>query len=236
MQVEVLDLIRFFIGVTVLGYACYTDLKTRMAPNFLWLIMGGSGIVLLLIQYLSGNLEDLFPLIFVPIIIAIIYALYQVGLIFGGADAKAIMSLSLLTPFWPSLHGFPNHVSIMPFPWVIFSNSIIIFLLIPPSFLIYNALKGEIEFPFALLGYRMSIEEAKKRFVWPLEKVVDGKRKLILIPEDFDTTPLLEELEKKGLRRIWVTPKIPFMVPLLAGFIISYFHGDIIFSIADAFM
>ena len=82
----------------------------------------------------------------------------------------------------------------------------------------------------------MSIEEAKKRFVWPLEKVVDGKRKLILIPEDFDTTPLLEELEKKGFRRIWVTPKIPFMVPLLAGFIISYFHGDIIFSIADAFM
>ena len=80
----------------------------------------------------------------------------------------------------------------------------------------------------------MDIEKAKKKFVWPLEKIVDGKRKLVIMPEDFDTSEHIRELEKQGLKRIWVTPKIPFMVPLLIGFIVAYFYGDILFSLISS--
>ena len=37
--------------------------------------------------------------------------------------------------------------------------------------------------------------------------------------------------EEKNILNIWVTPKIPFMIPLLIGFIISFFIGDILFLI-----
>lgn len=226
-----IDIVRLIVGTAVLGYACYTDLKTRMAPNILWFIIGGTGVILLIIQYITGNLKDPVQLLFIPIIIAVIYVFFYIGLIFGGADAKAIMSLSILNPFWPSIYNYPQNPSIMPFPWTIFSNAIIIFLFIPISLLIYNAIKKEVELPFALIGYKMDIEEAKKRFVWPLEKMVDGKRKLVIMPEDFDTEEYIEELERHGLKRIWVTPKIPFMVPLLIGYILSYFYGDTLFTI-----
>ncbi|HDO19556.1 MAG TPA: A24 family peptidase [Thermoplasmatales archaeon] len=228
-----IDLLRLIIGATVLGYACYTDLKTRMAPNILWIIMGGAGVILLIVQYLTGNIQNWIYLVFIPIIIGLVYVLFYVGLIFGGADAKAIMALAILNPFWPSVFNFPLHTSLMPFSWTIFSNSIIIFLLMPPSFLVYNALKREVELPYALIGYKMDIEEAKKKFVWPLEKIVDGKRKMVFMPEDFDTSEHLRELENAGLKRIWVTPKVPFMIPLLIGYIVAYTYGDIIFSLIN---
>ena len=228
-----LDVIRLVAGCIILGYACYTDIKTRMVENTLWIMTLSLGIALLIVQYLIGELRDWYQLLFIPVIVVVVYVLYYIGLLFGGADAKAIMSLSVLIPFWPDIQGLPLHPSIMPFVWTVFSNSIIVFILFPPAFLIYNALRREVELPFALFGYKMDTETAKKKFVWPLEKVDGGRKRLVLVPEDFDCTEHIEELEKLGFRRIWVTPKVPFMVPLLAGLIISFTYGDIIFSILN---
>ena len=228
-----LDIIRFAVGVVILGYACYTDIKTRMASNILWITMGVIGAILIVVQYLTAGIDNILPLIFIPILIAIVYVLFYIGLIFGGADAKAIMALTILIPFWPSIYGFPKAPSVMPFPWAVFSNSIILFLLIPPAFLIFNATKGNIEFPYALIGYKMSTDKAKKKFVWPLERIKDGKRKIMFMPEEFDAIKYIEELENAGRKEIWVTPKIPFMIPLLLGFILAYIFGDILFAIVS---
>ncbi|HID24953.1 MAG TPA: hypothetical protein EYP23_00590, partial [Thermoplasmata archaeon] len=185
--VMMLDTTRLVVGVGILSYASYTDIKTRMASNILWVVMGSVGAVLLVVQYFTVGIENLFSLVFIPILIAVVYMFFYIGLIFGGADAKAVMALSILTPLWPHIYGFPLHTSVMPFAWSIFSNAIILFLLIPPAFLIYNITKKEVEFPYALIGYRMSTSKAKEKFVWPLEKLVDGKRKLMFMPEEFDT-------------------------------------------------
>jgi hypothetical protein len=80
----------------------------------------------------------------------------------------------------------------------------------------------------------MTIEKAKEKFVWPLEKIKDGKRKFMYMPKDFDTEKELEEFKKLGMNEIWVTPKIPFMIPLLAGFIASFILGDILFYLINA--
>ncbi|MCD6467725.1 MAG: prepilin peptidase [Thermoplasmata archaeon] len=228
-----LDVVRLVVGVGILGYASYTDIKTRMASNTLWIVMGSVGAALLVVQYFTVGIDNLLSLVFIPILIGAVYVLFYVGLIFGGADAKAIMALSILTPLWPHLHGFPLHPSVMPFAWSIFSNAIVLFLIIPPMFLVYNAIKRDVEFPYALIGYRMDVEEAKKKFVWPLEKIVDGKRKLMFMPEEFDAVEHIEELEKTGRKKIWVTPKIPFMIPLLMGFVFAFFFGDILFAIVS---
>jgi len=222
-----LDITRLIVGTIILAYASYTDIKTRRASNMLWLIMGSIGAILLAIQYFTIGFEN----IFVPIMIALMYVLFQLRLMFGGADAKAIMALAILVPFAPEILEFPilkaSAIS-MPGSWIIFSNSVVIFLLIPLSLLIFNLAKRHIEFPHLLLGYRMNVSKAKEKFVWPLEKIVDGKRRFAYMPKEFDVEDELQEFENLGIKEIWVTPKIPFMIPLLAGFICSFILGDIL--------
>ena len=48
---------------------------------------------------------------------------------------------------------------------------------------------------------------------------------------DADQKPELEEYLKKGLigRDIWVTPGLPFMLSITAGFITAVIFGDLIF-------
>lgn len=79
----------------------------------------------------------------------------------------------------------------------------------------------------------MTIKKAREKFVWPLERIVDGKRKFYSMPKDFDIEEELMEFEKHNITEIWVTPKIPFMIPLLAGYICAFIIGDILFTLID---
>lgn len=235
----ILDLIRLITGTIILSYASFTDIKTRRASNFLWVIMGAIGAILLVVQYLIDGFDNLFYLLFIPIMIGLMYTLFQLRLIFGGADAKALMALAILVPVKPEIAQIPileGTLISMPGSWIIFSNSILIFLLIPLSLLIYNIAKREIKFPYSLLGYKTSIEKAKKTFIWPLEKIREGKRKFSYMPKEFDMTKELNIFEEHGIKTIWVTPKIPFMIPLLAGFITTFLFGDLLSELLKIFM
>lgn len=233
----ILDFIRFIVGVTILSYASYTDIKTRRASNILWIIMGVIGLILIFIQYFIVGFENLLILIFIPIMIGFVYLLYQIRLLFGGADAKAIMAITILLPIQPNLNQFPVWgQSFMPASWTVFADSLIIFILVPIFLLVYNLTQKNVKLPHALLGYKMKIKSAKEKFVWPLEKIVDGKTKLIIRPKDFETKEEYKEFEKQGITEIWVTPKIPFMIPLLLGFICTFIFGDFLYSIMYLFI
>ena len=233
VDVTVLNLIRLITGAILLTYASYTDVKTRRAANKLWIIMAIIGAVLLLIQYLDGGFPNIWYLVFIPIMIALMYLFFQMRLLFGGADAKALMALAILVPIQPTMLGeqLPLWKSFMPGSWIIFANATILFLLIPLSLLIYNIGKRNIKFPHSLLGYVITVEKAKQKFVWPLEKIKDGKRRLMYMPKNFDIDEELAEFEKQGITEIWVTPKIPFMIPLLIGFLVSFFLGDLLLQL-----
>ena len=230
-----LDIARLLTGSIILFYASYTDIKTRMASNMLWVIMGIIGGLLILVQYFTIGFENLYILIFIPIFIGLIYLLFQMRLIFGGADAKALMAIAILVPTIPLISQFPLwEKSLMPASWAIFSNSIILFLAIPVGLLLFNLLRRNIAFPHVFLGYKMDIKKAREKFVWPLEKIVDGKKKFVYMPKDFDADEEYDLFEKHKVKEIWVTPKIPFMIPLLAGFICYFIFGDILFFIMNS--
>ena len=232
----IFNTIRLIVGIAILSYASYTDIKTRRASNILWVLMGVIGAILIIIQYFSIGFENLYYLLFIPIMIGLVYLLFQLRLIFGGADAKALMAIAILVPIEPVIDQIPLFKGgIMPFSWSIFSNSLIIFIIIPISLFIFNIIKKNIQLPYAFLGYKMNIKKAKEKFVWPLEKLVDGKRKFIYMPKDFDTKAELNEFEKNNITEIWVTPKIPFMIPLLIGFIFAFIFGDILFYLISLF-
>jgi len=237
ITVALLDSIRLIIGVSILAYASYSDMKTRRAANILWIILAAIGLILLLIQFVLFGFENMLYLIFVPIMIGLMYVLFQMRLIFGGADAKALMSLAVLAPFQPVIGEFPLlGISFMPFPWTIFSNAVIMFLIIPLSLFLVNLARRHVEFPYMFLGYRMPVKKAKEKFVWPLEKRVDGKRKFTYMPTHFDTEDEWESFEHQGITEVWVTPKVPFMIPLLAGYICSFLIGDLLSALMTALL
>ena len=235
--IELINIIRLVTGVVILFYASYTDIKTRRASNALWLIMGAVAGILLIVQYFTEGFENIYYLIFIPIMIGLLYLLFQMRIIFGGADAKALMAIAILVPIEPAIAEFPiNKGSFMPFSWSIFQNSLLIFLLIPISLFVYNIFKGNIQVPHAFLGYKSDIKRARNKFVWPLEKIVNGKRKFAYMPKEFDAAEEFDKFEKKGIIEIWVTPKIPFMIPLLIGFISAFIFGDILFYFINSFV
>lgn len=232
-----LDIIRFIFGIIILSYASYTDIKTRKASNILWIIMIIVGIILILIQDLTIGFENILILIFIPIMIGFVYLLFQMRLLFGGADAKAIMAIAFLLPFQPTIYQLPIWGrSFMPASWTVLVNSLLIFLFIPIFLLIYNLTQKNIKLPHALLGYKMKIQIAREKFVWPLEKLQDGEIKLVIRPKKFDTPEEYDEFEKRGITEIWITPKIPFMIPLLLGFICTFIFGDILYTIMNLFI
>jgi archaeal preflagellin peptidase FlaK len=235
----ILDIIRLFTGAIILFYASYTDIKTRRASNILWVIMASIGGVVLLIEYIVVGFENIFYLLFIPIMIVLMYVLFQLRLIFGGADAKALMALAILIPIQPHILQFPlleGTILSMPGSWIVFSNSILLFLCIPLSLLLFNIVKRNVKFPHCVLGYKMSVQKAKKTFVWPLERIKDGKPKFSYMPKEFDTTKEYEAFENQGIKTIWVTPKIPFMIPLLAGFLATFIFGDLLSELLKFFM
>jgi preflagellin peptidase FlaK len=234
--ISIIDISRLILGVVILSYASYTDIKTRRAANYLWLIMGVGGIILLVIHTVFIGFDNIFYLVFIPLMIGFIYLLFQLRLIFGGADAKALMALAILVPLQPMIYQLPIlqiNTIIFPGSWIIFSNSVILFLFIPLSLFIYNLIHRDIVFPQAFLGYQMSISEAQKKFVWPLEKIKNGKRVFSYRPTTFKSEKEFKLFKKLGIEKIWITPKIPFMIPLLAGFIATFFLGDILTQIIN---
>jgi preflagellin peptidase FlaK len=235
VDATLLNAVRLITGTVLLTYASYTDIKTRRAANILWVVMALIGVILLFIQYLMGGFENLWYLLFIPIMIGLMYLFFQMRLLFGGADAKALMALAILIPIQPIIGSFPIWSSFMPGSWIIFANATILFLFIPLSLLLYNIGKRNLQFPHCLLGYVMSVEEAKQKFVWPLEKIKDGKRKLMYMPKNFNADEEIKEFEKLGITEIWITPKIPFMIPLLAGFLVSFILGDLLLQIVRVF-
>jgi len=204
-----IDTIKFVISFPFLLYAAYSDIKTRKADNWIWIAIAIPGFIFLFME------KNILAIISIIISVIIAFLLYIFGM--GGADAKAIMAISIMNPLPPSTMIFSSPQFV--FPVTILINSLLLILPLPLFLLIYNAIHKNIELPYSFIGYKMDAEAARKKFVWPMEK--DGK-KYIFPVKDVN----LESYEGT----IWVTPKIPFLVFIFGGYIISYIFGDILFA------
>jgi archaeal preflagellin peptidase FlaK len=180
--------------------------------------------------------EDMlfWQLLDILIMFGLLFLLYQIDVIKGGADAKALIALSLMFPVYPIVGGFPlipipNDLSMLLFPFslLILFNAAILSLIIPLGLLLYNLVHRDIKFPAMLLGYRTDIDQAKKKFVWPMERVENNMLKFVYFPkEDEENEKILQNLAAFGARNIWVTPKIPFLLFITAGLVMSAIVGN----------
>ncbi|OPX60983.1 MAG: Preflagellin peptidase [Methanomassiliicoccales archaeon PtaB.Bin134] len=176
----------------------------------------------------------------VPLLILLFFILYQLDVIKGGADAKALIALSLVFPLYPSLPGLPllslndpAALTVLPFPVLVLFNGAILTLLVPLGMLILNLGRRDLRFPLMLFGVRMDLEEARGKQVWPMERVDDGRLRTSLFPRSDDETDW-EGLRAAGVLRPWVTPKVPFLIPLTLALPFSLLAGNLLLYLMGA--
>jgi len=175
-------------------------------------------------------------LLAVPLMMLFIVLMYMLDIVRGGADAKALIALSVLFPLYPAIDSLPLIQSesetgeiLFPLAFVILLTAAIIVAFFPLGFLVKNLSAGEFGFPQGLLGYKMNAANLKGRHVWLMERIEDGKHRTYTRPragEDIEKEVRL--LAEAGHKRIWVTPKVPFIIPMLAGFVFSTIVGNIL--------
>jgi preflagellin peptidase FlaK len=196
-------------------------------------------VAIVALSYLWGTDEYFQHFLAVPIMMLLIVVMYMLDVIRGGADAKALLSLSILFPFYPALGSLPILHSdapsaeiIFPFSFVILITAAVLVVLLPLGFLAKNLASRDFQFPLAFLGYRMDSAEIARSHVWLMERIQDGRHVASTrTRRDEDLGKEIETLLKAGYKRIWVTPKIPFIVPMTASIILSAVIGNWLLSI-----
>lgn len=239
-----LDLLRLFAGASILLFASYTDWQWRRAPNLLWVILAVVGLIVLAVEAVLDwplTLARWPYLVGIPVFIAVIYGLWWLGLIAGGADAKALMAIALLLPFPLAVApGIPFWTSPMPGSFTVLGNSLVAFMAVPIGMFLWNLAHGDVRLPHAFLGTKRRAADVTRGHQWPMEVVDEaGARRTRLFAsrmsdEEIDAT--FARVQALGDERVWVSPKVPFMIPLLVGFTLAFLLGDVLLGIMVRFV
>lgn len=227
----IVDALRIFIGAGILSFAAACDIKWRRAPDAAWILMAAAGAVLLLVQ---ASMQPAFwqthmpSLITAGIVAILAIAGYVTGLIAGGADAKALVSLAVLAPVPLDVSWQMPLESVLPLVVTAVTNGLIVGLAVPVALLFVNLGRGDVDGLRTVFATRVRLEHVSERVAWPLEYVdADGRIVTATMPgnvplDAFDS----DELAAHGREHVWVSPKIPFLVPLTFGFAIAVILGD----------
>ena len=177
-----------------------------------------------------------------PVMIVVYQALYRLRVLHGGADAKGLMAITLLVPTYPNALPFPLLVAdprvdsglriVFPFSLVVWVDAAIVSLAIPVGLFIFNALRRDFAIPQAFLGYRARLD-ALPTHAWLMERITPrGEHVLVLFPKRGENpADDIARLRAAGVDRAWVTPKTPFMVPLLIGFLLAFLVGNLLLAV-----
>jgi len=246
-----IDVLRVTACAVVLLYACRCDWRTRRVRNQVWYPLLGAGVVLALLDWGQGDTylpADL--LLSMAFTTVFAYLLFRLRL-FGGADAKALMVLSVVLPQYPlffiggtTLPLLDLHLGLLPlFAFTTLTNAVLLTAVLPIGLFLQNiarhgpaGLRGKLG--LALLGYPLHVDRLPRRHVGLLhtyENDGDGVRvRFSRHSEEVDRAVAgrLKKWHEQGLipAEIWVTPQLPFIIPLTIGFLTALLVGDLMLN------
>ena len=149
------DLLRL-VAVPVFAWAAWRDIRTRRVPNVTWLPLVLLGVLLLLWDGwtafgIGGYDWQLFLVttsISLGIVVPLSYAFWWMGG-FGGADAKALMTIAVLFPAFPTYYiGTSVYPAVQTdvgvFSFTILTNAVLVAVAFPVALTAYNAARGRV--------------------------------------------------------------------------------------------
>jgi preflagellin peptidase FlaK len=260
---QIFDGARIILCLSFLIYASWSDYKTREVSNKVWVILGPLALALTTFQFLIYSPQLLLSYILSFVITsALAIAIFYAGG-FGGADAKALMCISLALPVYPN-HLLPQPAELFSplFPLTIFTNSVLLGALSVFYALFRNLLwkarnRGGVfegletesvgrKILALVSGYKVKISKLERGHMYPLEDVDvndkgEVKRKLIVFPKDEEreeiVARILENVKEESLDGgVWVTPGLPLLIFITAGLIIALAYGDIVWILLSSFL
>jgi hypothetical protein len=199
----------------------------------------GVGAVLAVVGWRDGIGPSGLPVAAIAVYLTVLIArgLFEANLLYGGADAKAIMVAGAVVPF-ETMVLFAPHAAVAilgfyPFAITLLMNGAVAAIVIPLALLVRNASQGDWNGLRTFTGYPLAVDELPNRFVWVTDPTFRRD-------EDAETSEddrrmrerVRDELKAKGVAAVWVTPQIPFVVLLAVGAVLGVVFGNIL---ADAF-
>ena len=207
------------------------------AVSFIWMLY-------ILAQVVNGSLKwsnELSGPVVAFFMIVLFELFYMLDVIKGGADAKAAICLAILFPWYPALvSGVPMITpsiegidTLFSFPLSVLFVAAVISILTPIYYIYRNLKSGTALGGRALVGFKLPLEEVEKGFVWLMEWM-DGEKLRFSARKPRDSGTLKEDLEAlraTGTKEVWVTYKIPFIVPMTAAIVIVLLLGNPLFAL-----
>ncbi len=200
-----------------------------------WVSYAIYGLAAAIFLYSLQFASECAPLIVMFIMMIFIRALHGAKIIRGRADARALMTVALLQPLYPQFYSFPifrpEYVELVqltfPFVFLVLLYSAFAALIYLLFVLFRNLLRGDVGFPEMFIGYRIPLDRVNKEQVWLMERIVDGEHVLYVHPHEHSDEDL-KKLKEFGRDRVWVQPKIPFVIYITAGLVLAYLVGNFI--------
>jgi preflagellin peptidase FlaK len=191
------------------------------------------------------------------ILFCAIFYLFAYFHLFGGADAWALIFISLCLPAFPfsPLLGIPP---LLFFPFSVLINAMVLTLFTPLGILLMNLKRGNrAPFPYMFFGFPVDGERIGESYGYVMEDITeeDGRiqRRFIGIRESLanmvrengriytlDLRRKPEEyMKERDLYRkagkVWISYGVPFIVPITAGLLSALLFGDFIFGLLQVF-
>jgi preflagellin peptidase FlaK len=163
------DLLRL-LAVPVFAWAAYRDVRTRRVPNRTWAPLLVVGFLALVWDaWLATGLsayEQQFFVIRVVLSLGLVaplgYVFWRLGG-FGGADAKAVITLAVVVPVYPTFYltsgAYPAYMPPLGvFSLTVLSNTVLIGLFYPLALAVRNLPNGELT-PAMFIGRPVAIDD-----------------------------------------------------------------------------
>lgn len=213
----------------------YADLIEGIAYLAIILFLGGAAV-----HFGVGPTEVPVPVLAVLVTVLFARGLFELGVLYGGADAKALMIAGVLVPVFsapllPQTPAVANLLAVMPYPIDLLVDAALFSIAIPIAIGIRNVARGEFEFPRGFSGYMIPVRELPDQYVWLKDPMTaEGRAGDTAETSEDDRRERVraaQELEAKGVERVWVTPQIPFLVVMAVGALAALLAGNLLLDI-----
>ena len=219
--------IRLIACAVMLVLASIMDLKKREISDKVWVSFGGLGLLITVIEFTGNSINLIQYGLGIAITAPIAYGIYRVGL-FGGADAKALISIAMLVPSYDMLykiHGLPS--------FTILTNATILTF----AHVVHNIARNSIDVARGKAVFEGFEESALRKaaafvmgfratsptgYLFAIESTDGGKRRFNFHLTGYD------DYVSEGSNNLWVTPALPFIVYMTVGFLMMILFGDIL--------